>query len=40
MELPTPALETPKVHLLNQPSAATLEVGPGDFKGPILADKL
>ena len=32
LELPTPALETPKVHLLNQPSAATLEVGPGDFK--------
>ncbi len=32
LELPTPALETPKVQLLNQPSAATLEVGPGDFK--------
>jgi len=32
LDLPAPALETPKVRLLNQPSAATLEVGPGDFQ--------
>jgi hypothetical protein len=33
LDLPAPALETPQVRLLNhEPSAATLEVGPGDFE--------
>jgi len=32
LELPAPALETPQVRLISEPSAATLEVGPGDFK--------
>jgi len=32
LDLPAPALDTPQVRLINEPSAATLEVGPGDFK--------
>src|SRR6056300_1694836 len=28
LDLPAPALDTPQVRLINQPSAATLEVGP------------
>ena len=32
LDLPIPALDTPQVRLINEPSAATLEVGPGDFK--------
>ena len=32
LDLPAPALDTPQVHLINEPSTATLEVGPGDFK--------
>jgi len=32
LDLPAPALDTPVVPLINEPSATTLEVGPGDFK--------
>lgn len=32
IDLPAPTLETPQVQLLNEPSATTLEVGPGDFQ--------
>jgi TonB family protein len=32
LDLPAPTLETATVQLPNEPSAATLEVGPGDFK--------
>lgn len=32
LDLPAPALDSPEVRLINQPSAATLEVGPGDFE--------
>jgi len=32
LDLPAPALDAPQVRLINEPSAATLEVGPGDFK--------
>ncbi len=32
LELPVPAMETPKAQLHNEPSATTLEVGPGDFQ--------
>jgi TonB family protein len=32
LDLPAPTLETSPVQLLNELSAATLEVGPGDFK--------
>ncbi len=32
LDLPAPLLETPPIEFLNQPSATTLEVGPGDFQ--------
>ena len=32
LDLPAPALDTPQVRLVHEPTAATLEVGPGDFK--------
>ncbi len=31
-DLPAPTLENPSLQLLNEPSASTLEVGPGDFQ--------
>lgn len=32
LDLPAPTLESPVLEILNEPSAATLEVGPGDFQ--------
>ena len=32
LDLPTPTLETPPLHLVSESSETTLEVGPGDFQ--------